>query len=99
MILCTFQSKGFPGSDSVCIAHSDSPGYPLDEKYIYDRFVRPPTIYFFQNGKGIQKTYGNQDASFCILKTKIFWDMVIITKKNGKTVCIFVQNVEVVVGL
>ena len=68
LILCTPQSKGYPGSDSVCIAHSDSPGYPLDEKYIYDRFVRPPTIYFFQNGKGIQKTHVNQYASFCIFQ-------------------------------
>ncbi len=68
--LCTSQSKESPGSDSVCIAHSDSPGNPLDEKYIYDRFVCPPMINFFQNCAGIQKIHVNQDASFCIYENQ-----------------------------
>ena len=91
LILCTPQSKGYLGSDSVCQvkwqnefcvyrhhalrnvvlqshlrrlpwrrmpinikthfyftrAHSNSPGYPLDEKYIYESFGCPPTIKLF----------------------------------------------------
>ena len=91
LILCTPQSKGYPGSDSVCQvkwqnefcvyrhhalrnvvlqshlrrlpwrrmpmnikthfyftrAHSNSPGYPLDEKYISESFGCPPTIKLF----------------------------------------------------
>ena len=46
-------------------AHSDSPGYPLDEKYIYDSFLCPPTIKLFS------KLYRHSgDASFCIYENQ-----------------------------
>ncbi len=83
MILCTPQSKGYPGSDSVCIAHSNSPGYPLDEKYIYDRFVCPPTINFFQNCTGIQGM-----RAFAYMKTKIFLQREGVTGAMGEDVTV-----------
>ena len=73
LILCTPQSKGYLGSDSVCIAHSNSPGYPLDEKYIYESFECPPTIkLFFKIVQAFKRHMKIRMRAFAYMKAKIF---------------------------
>ena len=73
LILCTPQSKGYPGSDSVCIAHSNSPGYPLDEKYIYNRFcVSANDKPFFKIVQAFKRHMSIRMRAFAYMKTKIF---------------------------
>ena len=73
LILCTPQSKGYPGSDSVCIAHSNSPGYPLDEKYILRQsLVSANYKPFFKIVQAFKRHMVIRMRVFAYMKTKIF---------------------------